>query len=284
MTARDMLLLCYLAHLDLPPLYISALQKGSVPIRALADYALRMDRAGMLKCVDMTDGVRAAADELARKDGVITGYINENPGGGFVAYTLDIGGTAVVAMRGSEREGECVASNVDWVDNVCEPFTGSVQLSAIRDIVRRFNTGSVIFTGHSKGGHNALLALAVSENPDARAYAFNGQGFSAGALSAAESARLRERGVNYVVADDPVGALLAHPEKRVFVRHAPGTNAHMPEAFVFDESGAPVTAARAVSSRLIEIASRAADKRLGGRARSVVSGLCRTALNSTQME
>ena len=285
MTAKDLLMLCWLSYLDLPPLYKSTLERGgSIPIRALADYALRMDGASALQCVSLNSAAREAAKEALGFDGTITGYINENDGAGFVAYIFDIDGTIVIAMRGSERAGECVASNVDWVDNVCEPFTGSVQLSAITNLAERFSSGNTIYIGHSKGGHNALLALAVSQNPAARAYAFNGQGFGSGALDDTQTMRLRERGINYVVADDIVGALLIHPEKRVYVRQKPDTNAHMPEAFMFDKSGAPVKARRTLKSQLAEAATRIADKRLDGTARSAVNAVCRAALNSQNIE
>lgn len=279
MKVRDLLLLSWMAYIDLPLLYVSILDGGGrVPLRAFADYILRMDAAGKLDCVNLTAASREAARELTERDWFITGYINGNNGDGFVAYTFDIEGVNVAAMRGSERAGVCVASNIDWVDNVCEPFTGSVQLESIRSLTRRFASGRVIFTGHSKGGHNALMALAESENPEAYAAAFNGQGFSDDMLSDASRDRLRNRGVNYVVADDVVGALLTHPERRVFVRQVTGTNAHMPEAFMFDGNGQPVLARRTLRSRAVEFASRRADDRLEGTARRSVRAVCRAAL------
>ena len=281
MTVKDLLLLCWMAYIDLPPLYAAMLDSGgSVPVRALADYALRMDAAGKLKCISLNNAARDAAREMLTSRAVITGYINMNDSDGFVAYTVEADGINCVVMRGSESSGECVHSNVDWVDNICEPFTGSVQLDAIHSLIARFASGRTIFTGHSKGGHNALLALSVSENPLAEACAFNGQGFGRDSLSAEQHRRLNERGVNYVVADDVVGALLLHPEKRVFVRQASGTNAHMPEAFVFDQNGSPVTARRTLRSRAIELASRAADDRLDGSARFGVRAVCRAALEN----
>ncbi|MBQ4088507.1 MAG: DUF2974 domain-containing protein [Clostridia bacterium] len=279
MTVRDLLLLSWMAYLDLPPLYVSILSGGDrVPLRAFADYVLRMDAAGKLECVELSAASREAARELMESQWFITGYINENNGDGFVAYTFDVGGENVVAMRGSERAGICVASNVDWVDNVCEPFSGSVQLESIRSLTRRFASGKVIFTGHSKGGHNALVALAESENPEASAAAFNGQGFSDDMLSEEGRDRLRNRGINYVVADDVVGALLTHPERRVFVRQETGTNAHMPEAFMFDKAGNPVLARRTLRSRAIEFASRMAEERIEGKVRRGVRAVCRAAL------
>lgn len=283
MTVKDQLMLSWMAYLDLPPLYASLLQRGgSVPVAALADYTLRMDAAGRLECTQLNAAARGAAREMLGSDGLITGYINENDAGGFAAYTIRLDGIDVVAMRGSERAGACVESNVDWVDNVCEPFSGSVQLDAIRSLAGRFPEGRVIFTGHSKGGHNALLALSVSVNPQATAVSFNGQGFSADALDDAQKLRLEQRGVNYVVADDIVGALMFHPEKRVFVRQMPGTNAHLPEAFMFDTSGAPVPGRRTLRSYAIGAATRIADSRLRGDARSGVRAICRAALSEPE--
>ncbi len=274
-----------MAYLDLPPLYIALLQRGGrIPVAALADAALRMDAAGMPGCVKLKAAARAAAREMLSSDAVITGYINENEndGDGFAAYVIEAGGETVIAMRGSETRSECVASNVDWVDNVCEPFVGSVQLESIKRLADRFPKGEVSFTGHSKGGHNALAALAVSENPTARAAAFNAQGFGADSLNATQRARLHERGVNYVVADDVVGALLMQPARRVFVRQAEGTQAHMPEAYTFDASGAPLTARRTLKSRAVEAATRIAENRLGGNARENISRLCRIAIGSAE--
>ena len=47
MTARELLLLCWISYIDLPLLYISLIEKGGrIPLRALADYALRRDLNG----------------------------------------------------------------------------------------------------------------------------------------------------------------------------------------------------------------------------------------------
>ena len=250
MTVRDYLNLCWMAYIDMPPLFVSVLERGgAVPLAALADSVLRMDAAGMLKCVKLNEPAREAARQLLDSAAVVVDYINENTTGGFVAYVVRNGDETLIAMRGSESPGECVDTYVDWVDNVCEPFAGSVQLEPIRRLAEQYSNGKVVFTGHSKGGHNALAALAVSENPEARAVAFNGQGFSVEALNEVQLRRLRERGVNYVVADDVVGALLYHPERRVYVAKNPGTNAHMPEAFRFNEDGMPVRARRSAMRR-----------------------------------
>lgn len=279
MNAMELLYLCRMAYIDMPPLYVSLLEKGgAIPISALADAVLRMDAAGVLRCVELNDDARAAAKYLLEKDWVITDYINENSSNGFAAYVVRAGDETVIAMRGSESRGECVDSYVDWVDNVCEPFTGSAQLASIERLAARFDRGRVVFTGHSKGGHNAMSALAVSENPSARAAAFNGQGFAGDALTPGQAQRLSRRGVNYVVADDVVGALMYHPERRIYVRRREGTNAHMPEAFMFYENGTPVRAARSPRSYAVEAATRLIDKRLPGAGRRGAEKLCRRAM------
>lgn len=279
MTVREYLNLCWMAYIDMPPLFVSVLERGgAVPVAALADSILRMDAAGTLECVKLNEPAREAARQLMDSAAVVVDYINENDAGGFVAYVVQEGDETVIAMRGSESPGECVDTYVDWVDNVCEPFAGSVQLASIKRLAERYSNGMVLFVGHSKGGHNALAALAVSENPEARAVAFNGQGFARDALNEVQARRLRKRGVNYVVADDIVGALLYHPERRVYVAKRDGANAHMPEAFTFDENGKPVKTRRSPGSYAVEAATRLIEKRLPDYGRDAAGRLCRRAM------
>ena len=279
MTVRDYLYLSWLSYLNLPELYRSLLERGgSVPVAAFADSVLRMDAAGVLKCVELNDAARDAAGYMKDSDCIITDYINRNAGDGFAAYVIKCGDETVVAMRGSESRGECVPSTVDWVDNFCEPFAGPAQIGAIEELLSSLPAGPVTFTGHSKGGHNALLALAASDGEEKRAVAFNGQGFSAEALTPAMEERLMKYGVNYVVAADVIGAVLKHPERRMYVKQAPGTQAHMPEAYTFTDSGAPVRDMRAPRSLAAEAVTRLADGALGGWLRSGLSGLCRAVM------
>ncbi len=276
MTTRELLYLSWLSYIDLPELYRTLLARGGkVPVSALADTILRMDAAGALPCVKLNDAARAAAREMKNSAAVLTGYVNDNQGDGFVAYTFEDEGKTIVAMRGSESRGECVPTNVDWTDNFCEPFAGSVQSPDIKKIAARDPTGEVIFTGHSKGGHNALYARAVSENPDARAVAFNAQGFAHGALTREQEDRLADGAVNYVVSADLIGALLEHPERRVFVRQTPDTEAHMPEAFLFDARGEPIPTLRVPKSLAAELTTRAVDRALGGGTREKLKRFCK---------
>ena len=229
MTPKEYLLISWMSYLDLPALYAHLLNRGGkVPLAAFADSVLRMDKAGELRCVKLYDAAREAAREMLKLPGFIVDYVNFNTGNGLVAYVIQTPEETVVAFRGSERAGECVSSNIDWVDNVCEPFVGSVQTEEIEKIVRAYPQGKVVFTGHSKGAHNALVALSLSENPQAQAVVFNGQGFAAEALSPAQEETLARRAVNYVVYRDPVGALLYHPERRVYVQGPETGDPHRP--------------------------------------------------------
>ena len=147
---------------------------------------------------------------------------------------------------------------VDWADNFAAPFAGSGQYQDIYRLVNRYPTGPLTITGHSKGGHNALYALAVARNPQARAVAFNGQGFRRDQLDRAQKARLRAQAINYVTRSDIVGALLYHPETREFCAARLDENAHALSAFLFQPDGYPVPAGRTCASRAIEAASRIA--------------------------
>lgn len=260
MTPKEYLLISWMSYLDLPALYVHLLKRGGkVPLAAFADSVLRMDKAGELRCVKLYAAAREAAREMLKLPGAIVDYVNFNAGNGLVAYVIQMPEETVVVFRGSERAGECVSSNIDWVDNVCEPFVGSVQTEEIEKIVQTYPQGRVVFTGHSKGAHNALVALSLSENPQAQAVVFNGQGFAAEALSPAQEETLARRAVNYVVYRDPVGALLYHPERRVYVQGPETGDPHRPEAYRFDEAGAPIPARRSLKSRLIEGATRLAE-------------------------
>lgn len=279
MTVRELLHLCWMSYIDMPPLYVSLLERGGrVPVAAFADTVLRMDAAGALECVKLNAPARKAAEGLRSSEAVIVEYVNNNDSDGFAAYVIENGDGHIIAMRGSERMGGCVQSNVDWTDNICEPFIGSVQLEAIRKLAAMYPEGDLIFTGHSKGGHNALSALTVSTNEKAVAVAFNGQGFGTGTLTYDQKVGLRARAVNYVVDGDIVGVLLEHPERRIYVKGREGVNAHMPEAYIFDDSGAPVRGRRPIRSYAIEAATRFAEKGLKGGARSGVEAICKAAL------
>ena len=277
MTVRDFLYISWLSYLDLPELYQSLLKRGgSIPVAAFADSILRMDAAGLLPCRELNQAARDAARYMKNNSCLITGYINQNPNDGFVAYTLACENEIIVAMRGSENANECVPSNIDWTDNFCEPFSGSVQQLSIEKLISALPKDTLVtYTGHSKGGHNAMLALSLDANENRRAIAFNGQGFSAENLTAEQISRLSDRAVNYVTSSDIVGAILLHPERRIFVKPAPSVNPHMPDAYIFTPTGTPVRSLRTPASLAADIAARAADSALSRRFRRRTDSLCR---------
>ncbi len=212
-------------------------------------------------CGPDADGARALGAIVrdgALADLEVIQYINHNRTNGFVGYAFsDDKGSVLAAFRGSETAFECVPTNIDWLDNVRAPFDGSVQYRDIKRFVAPYEGGAPLFTGHSKGAHNALYALAVTEDPGARCVCFDGQGFAPGQLRVSCARRLSERAVNYVQENDIVGALLCHPEKRVFVKSTGTGNAHALSAMAFDREGYPVPGRRSLISYAAGIASRA---------------------------
>ena len=218
--------LCEFCYIDLPCALVRRLARGPFPLRETRLLVLH--------------------------------YVNRNADTGFVGYSfLAPDESVTLALRGSES-GPCAPSLVDWADNFAAPFAGSVQYQDIYRLVNRYPAGPLTITGHSKGGHNALYALAVARNPQARAVAFNGQGFRRDQLDRAQKARLRAQAINYVTRSDIVGALLYHPETREFCAARLDENAHALSAFLFQPDGYPVPAGRTCASRAIEAASRIA--------------------------
>lgn len=245
--------LCEFSYIDLPRALVRRLGRGPFPLRE-ACAAAREDPP----CGALSDFAQNALDALAQSRLMVLHYINRNASTGFAAYAfLAPEGSVTLALRGSES-GPCAPSLVDWADNFAAPFGTSVQYQDIYRLVNRFPTGALTITGHSKGGHNALYALTVAKNPQARAIAFNGQGFRRDQLDRAQKARLHAAAVNYVTRDDIVGSLLYHPERREFCAARPEENAHALSAFLFQADGYPVPAERSCTSRAIEAASRIA--------------------------
>ena len=256
--------LCQFAYIDLP----QDIQPREQTLRDISKELLERSAKGSLKC-----GRLSAADEemlrLMITDGTLgelrlVDYINLNVSTGFAAYALraEAGGIHCI-FRGSEGYGCGSGSIIDWIDNFLSPFYGSVQYKDIERFIKRFDEAAAVFSGHSKGAHNALYALAKSEQVKSRAVVFNGQGFASGQLSRAEKERLGQRGINYVTRGDIVGVLLRHPERRVFVRRQEGEKAHSLSGFSFDAGGEPIPARRPlwtwaaerISSRTVKLAS-----------------------------
>lgn len=258
MNPETLLRLCSFTYLNLPEIYARRLERGeTVTLAEVARALRRLNDLGALFCgayLENAGGVLAALETSPLR---ILAYENDNDDTGFVAYAFgEKGGGVIVAVRGSEGKGKCVPTNVDWRDNFCAPLAGSVQYAAATAFADRYADGSLLLTGHSKGGNVALYAQSAAQNPLARAAVFNAQGFARCELDKERRRRMRAGAVNYVVAGDVVGALLYHPEIRFYVKQNPGTNAHSPDAYAFDGAGWPVPARRAPLTYAVEALSR----------------------------
>ena len=257
MNPQTLLRRCSFTYFDLPELYARRLARGeAVPLSQAARALRRLADLGALACGAYLEDAAGVFSALETSKLRILAYENDNDDTGFVAYAFGGRGETIVAVRGSEAKGACVPTNVDWRDNFCAPLAGSVQYAAATAFADRYRDGSLLLTGHSKGGNVALYAQSAAQNPLARAAVFNAQGFACHALSKTQKQRLRAGAVNYVVAGDIVGALLCHPETRFYARQNPGTNAHSPDAYAFDANGFPIAAKRTWLSRAVEVLSR----------------------------
>jgi len=250
--------LCRFAYIDLP-----APVSPDRPLREITRLLLSLNDSSSLPCGPLSDSDREAlrilADTPALADLILEEYINRNSSTGLVCCVLrDASGCRHIIFRGSESRVCGVPSGVDWLDNLLAPFTGSVQYPEIAALAQRYPDARVVFSGHSKGAHNALYALASLPGEYARAVVFNGQGFARSQLTRAQQTRLSRQAVNYVARTDPVGALLFHPEKRVFVRVRPGVHPHDLAALSFDSGGRPRPALRPLWSYALEFSSRIA--------------------------
>lgn len=250
--------LCQFAYIDLPKEAIPGL-----PLQKICSLLQKAHDSGSLPCGPLSpDSLEAlsvlrSTPELASL--TLVEFINRNSSTGLVCCLLrSPDGTHHLLFRGSETRGCGVPTGVDWLDNFLAPFAGSVQYPEIAALARRFPDAKVVFSGHSKGAHNALCALAALPSERARAVVFNGQGFSPTQLTRPQKTRLSRQAVNYVTRTDPVGALLYHPERRVFTKARPSVHPHALSAFLFDRKGRPLPALRSLRSYAIEFSSRAA--------------------------
>jgi len=255
---RILLYLCALAYRNPPAGTALRLGHGNtVPVREMCQELLRLNEVGTPACGELQPWEWAMFSYLMRLEMDVVRYDNHNDTTGFVGMAFrDAQGRVYAAMRGSETQRNCAPTLIDWADNFSAPLSSSVQYKDAVAFADLFPTDNLIVIGHSKGGNNALYALSAAKNPLATATAFNAQGFPRDFFTKQAKERLRARGVNYVVADDIVGALLCHPERREFVRGRKGVNAHSPEAYVFDNGGNPVPAVRTLKSLGIGLSSR----------------------------
>jgi len=250
--------LCQFAYINLPS---DAADRRGHSLADIARELLSLDKKHALACGRLSDSdheclsLILSTPELARLS--LIDYVNKNDTTGFVAYAFRAPDSSVhCAFRGSERAGCGTPTGVDWVDNFLAPFVGSVQYPDAAAFARRFPDSRVTFSGHSKGAHNALYALATLPNDRTSAVAFNGQGFSPGQLTRRQRTRLASRASHYVVRGDAVGSLLFHPERRTFVLRNPSADPHSLAAFTFDRRGQPVPAPRPLWSYALEWATR----------------------------
>ena len=267
MTPEMLLHLCSFTYFDLPEIYRARLARGeAVPLCEAVNALDRLRALGALNCGAYRDSAAGTFEALRNARLRIIAYDNDNAATGFVAYAFkEPGGGVIACVRGSETRGACVPTNIDWRDNFCAPVAGSVQYARAAAFADRWERGSLLLTGHSKGGNVALYAQSAAKNPLSRAAVFNAQGFARFELSSAQRRRMRAGAVNYVIAGDLTGALLYHPENRVFVRRAGGEDTHAPGAYVFNEQGFPIPESRTLFSYAAEVLSRAllALERLG---------------------
>lgn len=250
MTPEQLSLLCAAAYFNPPECTKRALYAGLLTLGALC------------RAILCTEGADGCAKTLLKRlildpalDLPILRYENKNRSTGFVAYAFQVEGGTICAFRGSESSVCGHISLTDWEDNFLAPFVGSVQYPDIEEFIGRYQRGRLILTGHSKGAHNALWALARTSNPNAICICFDGQGFSRGTLTREEKRQLSSRATNNVSVGDIVGALLMHPERRVFVKKQGNLNAHELCSLTFDAQGAPVPGTRPLKSYIIELTS-----------------------------
>lgn len=223
----------------------------------LAQELLALDEKGELACGRLSPADREAlkvildTKELSRL--TLEDFVNRNDSTGLAVYIFRAEDDSVhMIFRGSETRGCGVPTGIDWLDNFLAPFIGSAQYPEIERLARRYPEERICFSGHSKGAHNALYALASALSPRAQAIAFNGQGFPPGMFLKSQRQRLRSKGLNYVVWGDIVGVLLQHPEKRIFVKKQGNGNAHALSSLRFDRQGQPVACRRPLWTAAVE--------------------------------
>ncbi len=244
MTPWQLSLLCQLAYYDFPEGNDALGKTAAVLAAELLAAPGELPPYGRQPMVDITQDPVVGPMVLIAREVDLT-----QPG--FAAYAFQSPEEGkVVAMRPTESHTS-LSGIMDWTDNFMAPLVGSTQYRSVERFVNRFPDGRLMLTGHSKGAHNAMYGLAVAENGGAACVCFDGQGFARCQLTEAQRLRLRERAVNYVTQSDPVGALLYHPEERVFVQQS-CEPAHALSCMVFDQSGYPVPARRPLWSYLVE--------------------------------
>jgi hypothetical protein len=243
MTPWQLALLCHLSHYDFPADWGAVGKTAAALARMILESGDELTPSGeqALKALE--------ADPLAGPMVLIAREVQSLPPGFAGCAFASADSQKVLAMRGSDPIGS-LAGLIDWPDNILAPLRGSDQYPSVERFVNRYPQGPLTLTGHSKGAHNAMYALAVAHNQAAVCVCFDGQGFARCQLTDAQRDRLRASAINYVGQNDPVGALLSHPEKRVFVQQ--DGPAHALFSIVFDENGYPIPARRPLWSYALQ--------------------------------
>mgnify|MGYP000972436424 CR=1 FL=1 len=244
MTPWQLSLLCQLAYYDFPAGSGALGQTAAQLAQQLLDEENELPPYGRQPIIDITQDSVVGPMVLIAREVDLT-----QPG--FAAYAFaspEVGN--VIAMRPTESHTS-LAGIMDWSDNFLAPLAGSTQYPSVARFVNRYPEGRLTLTGHSKGAHNAMYGLAVAVNAVAACVCFDGQGFARCQLTPAQKKRLAQNAVNYVTRNDPVGALLYHPEKRIFVEQS-CRPAHALSCMVFDDAGYPIPARRPLWSYLVE--------------------------------
>ncbi len=255
MTPWQLSLLCQLAYYDFPE-GSGALGKTAAHLsQELLDENNDLPPYGRQPLVDITEDPVVGPMVLIAREVDLT-----QPGFAAYAFASPEEGN-VVAMRPTESHTS-LSGIMDWSDNFLAPLVGSTQYESVERFVNRFPDGRLVLTGHSKGAHNAMYGLAVADNGAAACVAFDGQGFARCQLNEQQKARLSQFAVNYVTENDPVGALLYHPEQRVFVQQS-CRPAHALACMVFDEAGYPVPAQRPLWSYVLQALTTALASKWG---------------------
>lgn len=244
MTPWQLSLLCQLAYYDFPEGSGALGRTAAQLAQALLDDEGELPPYGREPMVAITQDPVVGAMVLTAREVDLT-----QPGFAAYAFASPAEGR-VIAMRPTESHTS-LSGIMDWSDNFLAPLVGSTQYQSVERFVNRFPEGRLTLTGHSKGAHNAMYGLAVAENGEAACVCFDGQGFARCQLTQQQKDRLRQGAVNYVTRNDPVGALLYHPERRVFVQQS-CEPAHALSCMVFGDDGYPIPARRPLWSYLVE--------------------------------
>ena len=167
--------------------------------------------------------------------------------------------TRVLAFRGSEANSGNVLKEKDWQDNFYMALFDSNHYPDINKYLKeKIQYDCTIYvTGHSKGGNNALYACSIDKRICGRVFDAPGFGLT---ITDEQILALKQRDIiNYVCCDDWVGAVLTHPEKRIFCNGRypisgvlDMISGHMLQQFSFDNNDNIISSDRSEHSIAVE--------------------------------